>query len=194
MKILFAALLILLTTRSFSQHILSEVNLKRNHITTMGMKVLGGWGIVNTATGLIVSSSTLSEARYFHQMNAGWGIINTGLAVLGYLGAKKENSAGFGLSKTIGNQQNIEKILLLNSGMDVGYIAAGAWLNERGLRKNSDRLKGYGKSVILQGAFLLVFDGVLYAVHRRNGKKLDDLLEQVKLGGMANGVGIQITL
>ncbi|MFN2336683.1 MAG: hypothetical protein ABR560_06905, partial [Bacteroidales bacterium] len=61
-----------------------------------------------------------------------------------------------------------ENILLINSALDVGYIGAGFLM--RHLSTNSvnrgDLLKGYGNSVIMQGAFLLVFDLVMYGILR----------------------------
>lgn len=194
MKLIPIMVLFLQAVASYGQDVLYKTNVGRNRITRTGMKVLGAWGVANTATGLIASGTASGQARYFHQMNAGWGIINTGLAVAGFLGAKKEDVNAYGLVKTIKNQHNIEKVLLLNAGLDVGYIAAGAWLNERGITKNSVRLQGYGKSVMMQGVFLLIFDGVMYAVHHKNGKKLDAVLQQVKLGATENGIGMQINL
>ena len=36
--------------------------------------------------------------------------------------------------------------------------------------ENNPQLNGYGKSLILQGSFLLLFDGLMYALNRRNRK------------------------
>ena len=51
---------------------------------------------------------------------------------------------------------------LFNAGLDVGYMATGAYLWERGIRKDSRGLKGYGQSLILQGGFLFTFDLIMY--------------------------------
>lgn len=194
MKLIPIIVLFLQAAASYGQDVLTETNTGRNRITCNGMLVLGSWGIANTATGLIAYGTASGQARYFHQMNAGWGIINTGLAVAGFLGSKKEDVNAYSLARTIKSQHNIEKVLLLNAGLDIGYIAAGAWLNERGVTKNSARLQGYGKSVMMQGAFLLIFDGVMYAMHHKNSKKLDAVLQQVKLGATGNGLGMHIYL
>ncbi|MEZ4981724.1 MAG: hypothetical protein R2769_09095 [Saprospiraceae bacterium] len=44
--------------------------------------------------------------------------------------------------------------------MDVAYIAAGAYLIEKGKNadENADLWKGFGQSIALQGGFLLLFD------------------------------------
>ncbi len=49
-------------------------------------------------------------------------------------------------------------VFLINAGLDVLYIAGGAAL--MGLGK-SDFVKGSGAGVILQGSFLLLFDGAM---------------------------------
>jgi hypothetical protein len=61
-----------------------------------------------------------------------------------------------------------ENILLINSVLDVGYIGAGFLMRHlsAGSAKREDLLKGYGNSVIMQGAFLLVFDLVMYGFLR----------------------------
>jgi hypothetical protein len=86
--------------------------------------------------------------------------------------------------------QNFEKILLFNAGLDVGYMALGAFLWERGLRKDSDRLTGYGQSLILQGGFLFTFDLVLYFMNRSQSSQVLEILEQVQFTGTSVAVNI----
>ena len=47
----------------------------------------------------------------------------------------------------------------------------------RGLRRGSDRMVGCGQSMILQGAFLMAFDLVLWWSHRHIERALWDALE-----------------
>ena len=76
---------------------------------------------------------------------------------------------------------------LINGGLDVGYISAGIYLNARGHNHDNAQLKGYGTSVIMQGFFLLLFDGTMYKLHRTNGNKFsrfpDDFGVQSSLVG-----------
>jgi hypothetical protein len=85
--------------------------------------------------------------------------------------------------------QNLDKILLFNAGLDVGYMATGAWIWERGLRKGSERLEGYGKSLLVQGGFLLAFDLVLYLLHNPITHDIINLSDSFKL----TATGFQIT-
>jgi hypothetical protein len=53
------------------------------------------------------------------------------------------------------------------------------------------RLRGYGNSFIVQGGFLLLFDAVMYGLHKRHhNKKLGPILENVDLGP----TGMRITI
>ena len=123
-------------------------------------------------------------------MNVMWNVVNLGLATAGYFGAKADLNQQLSLAKSITDQHKIEQILLLNAGLDVGYMAAGLYLNERGLRKSSDRLQGYGQSLILQGAFLLVFDGALYAIHKNNGNGFSKILDKASFSFDGRQVGL----
>jgi hypothetical protein len=55
-------------------------------------------------------------------------------------------------------------------------------MKERGLRTDDSRLIGFGKSVILQGAFLMAFDGIMYGVHHAHAKELPELVQNISLG------------
>lgn len=84
----------------------------------------------------------------------------------------------------------MEKTLLFNGGLDVGYMAAGFYLREKA--KNStkyhDMFKGYGSALILQGAFLFVFDLSLYWVLNQHSKTLETLLSSLYF--IPQGVGM----
>jgi len=76
-------------------------------------------------------------------------------------------------------------MLLLNVGLDVDFIATGFFLLERAknVRRVPKRLSGFGKSLIMQGGFLLLFDVSMVLAHQINGKKLKNILEKVKIEG-----------
>ena len=94
-----------------------------------------GFGIV----GLWASNE--SYWKGFWGMNAAWGLINTGIAYAGLLGSEPDPA---GLRTT----------LLINAGADLLYVAGGLYL----LSRPEDTWRGSGAAVIVQGAFLLVFD------------------------------------
>ena len=194
MKKFILILLIVFATPAFSQDKAQVINQKRIEINAAGMKVLGGWALVNITVGSLAYLNSTGKKKYFNQMNVMWNVINLSLATAGYFGAKADLNQQLSLAQAIHDEQKIERILLLNTGLDVGYVAAGLFLNERGLRKSSERLQGYGKSLILQGAFLLMFDGVMFGICHQNGKKFSPLLEKISLNFDGNQLGVLYTL
>lgn len=179
-----------LDTGSLDSRLL-EQNRDRLAINQTGMSVLLGWSVINMSVGTWGYFTSEDRWKSFHQMNAGWNVVNAAIGVAGLVGAANEDPAGLGLMSTIEEAHFIENLLLLNAGLDVGYIAAGAYLNERGLRKDSDRLVGFGRSIMLQGAFLLVFDGVLFWLHRQN--TADFMMSVEPMLGEATGATLRLT-
>ena len=142
----------------------TEANLDRLDLQKTGMITLGSWAIGNIAvSGLQMSRTSGSQFR-FHQMNVFWNVVNLGIAAGGYYGAATAQPEGFTAMQTLKEYHSFNKILLLNAGLDVGYVLGGLYLTERAknLSKRQNMLKGYGQSIMLQGAFLFIFDLVLY--------------------------------
>lgn len=160
---------------------LADFNQTRINYNRQGMIILGSWAVGNMVWGGIGASQTSGQTKAFHQMNLYWNSVNLLIAGFGYWQATKE-TPGTDFWATVEAQQGIEKVLLLNGALDVAYMAGGFFLKERGLRKSNDRLIGFGKSVILQGAFLLAFDGVLYGFHQVHDKELPALVQNISLG------------
>lgn len=132
-------------------------------------RVLGVWGLSNLAAGVIGSSVSDGRARYFHQMNAGWGLVNAALAWAVLRQVKRSAGAAGSITSLMDKKRRTEKILLLNSVLDAGYIAVGAALTAH-QQVTPDRLErrtGSGRALMLQGGFLLAFDLVQYVCYRR---------------------------
>lgn len=153
------------------------------------MFVLGSWAIGNMAYSGYSYYQSNGSTRYFHQMNVFWNFVNLGLAGSGIYDSF-QTLQSMNLLESIAAQHNIEKILLLNTGLDVAYMSIGLYLNERSKRgeKRAEMLAGYGKSLILQGAFLFLFDLGFYAAHTQHGKKLNKIIQQIELS--SSGIGL----
>lgn len=160
---------------------LTDFNQTRLNYNQQGMLILGSWAVGNMIWGGIGASQTTGEIKAFHQMNLYWNSVNLLIAGFGYWQATKE-TPGTDFWATLEAQQGIEKVLLVNAALDVAYMAGGLYMKERGLRKDDSRLIGFGKSIILQGAFLLAFDGVMYGFHQVHGKELPSLVQNISLG------------
>lgn len=188
-NILFLSLFLLLSTKNFSQNLmLSNFNQERNNLNRKGMTVLSSWAGANLITNGILLSNSSGSDKYFYQMNVYWNVVNGALAGLGILGAKK-TSGNLSAFQTLEEQSSTEKTFLVNTGLDAAYVMTGVYLLEKSKNStdNQDMLKGYGQSVILQGGFLLLFDGIMYGVHRSHLKKGRVIFENLTFTG--NHVG-----
>ncbi|MFP2896693.1 DUF6992 family protein [Corallococcus sp. 4LFB] len=167
---------------------LAEHNAEAVRVNQTAMGILFGWAVLNIGTGVAGHFASEGETRAFFQANAAWNVVNLVIAGLGYHGQATADPATWDLARSLSEGQRMEKVLLLNAGLDVGYIAFGGWLWERGLRKDSERLRGWGKSVLVQGAFLLVFDGVLTFLNAKLNGELT-----ARLVPAPDGVGLMLT-
>ena len=104
-------------------------------------QVLGGW-----AAGSVVAGAALcvpAGTRGFGRQTAAWGAVD---GLIAYAGRRRRARTG------PTEPGRLRRVLLLNAGLDVGYLATGAWLVRR------TRWSGDGAAVLVQGAFLLVLD------------------------------------
>ena len=158
---------------------LERINQIRLDYNQQGMLILGAWALLNLLLGSIGSFRTRGQSQAFHQMNACWNVVNLGIAVFGFWQATQVAAMNF--LEGLVAQQQIEKVLLVNVALDFGYLLLGLYLIERGRRLEKDRWIGFGKSILLQGAFLLLFDAILYGFQQQLG------IDLVELGkGMAS--------
>ena len=153
---------------------LLSINQDRLKDTRSAMLVLGSWAVGNIAVGLIGMSSTNNpETKAFHQMNAGWGAVNLTLAGFGYYSAAHADPSSFDLAQTSEELHKMQKILLFNAGLDLAYMAGGLWMLEKSNNSttNPEQWSGFGKSLLMQGAFLMVFDlGTAWALSKHHDK------------------------
>ena len=159
----------------------------RARLDQRGLAVLGGWGVGNLLVGGLATGQSEGSAHYFHQMNAGWGAVNLALAGTGYLAARRAAHAPqTDRAGAVRQQLRTENLYLFNAGLDVAYVATGLYLLEKGRNPTAsgpaDRWRGYGQALLLQGGFLLLFDGVQAAAHHRHGRDLYPLLSCVRIG------------
>ena len=166
------------------------VAMERIDITRNYMTALGAWGLLNVVQGSISATNTVGPEHYFHQMSAYFNTVNVGIAAVGFFGIKKQLLKTNTLASEIQAQRQIQKILLINSALDVGYFATGLILRNAGIKNLNAKTQGYGGSIMLQGAFLLVYDLLQYGAHHKNGKKLGQKIGVWSLGPTTTGMGL----
>jgi hypothetical protein len=187
LKSYLTALLLINTIFIYAQNIdLQAFNTKRIKDSKTDMMILGGWALGNMAvSGILLANTEGGVAKGYHQMNIGWNAVNLTIAGFGYLAAIKSNPASFDLFGSIDEHYKLQKIFLFNAGLDVGYMAAGAYVMERSKSslKNPEQLKGFGQAIIVNGAFLFVFDLANYFIQSGQNDKIKLLLT-------GNGMGL----
>jgi hypothetical protein len=149
-------------------------------IQKTGMIVLSSWAGLNLLSGIAGNFRYQSESKYFFQMNAAWNVVNLGIAAFGFAGvanAVLDVDSSYMLSEL----KKFDRILLINAGLDVIYVATGALLLNKGLKNNRARFIGYGRSILLQGGFLFLFDMILYLTHRPYTKSLFQITEKINI-------------
>lgn len=137
--------------------------------------VLGTWAGINIFAGGGLSLISDGSTKYLHQMNAGWGLVNAGIVGFMAYHSRKDYSKPFGVYDCMSRQSHLERVLLLNVGLDAAYMAGGLALTYYGQTPNGlalrDQWTGFGQSILIQGGFLLLQDVVFYALHNRNKRK-----------------------
>lgn len=131
-----------------------------------GMYVLGGWALANMAAGAYGWATFEGEKKYFSQMNLFWNVVNLSIAGIALYSNYNTDLLSAGADEILTKHLKTERLFLINSGLDVGYMGAGLLMRHlsSGSEKRGDLLKGYGNAVIMQGGFLLVFDMVMYFI------------------------------
>ena len=104
--------------------------------------VLGLWGAGSVVAGALVRGAA-------GRQHALWGAVDGALAARGLLRAPDRRR------DPCERAARLRRLLLVNSGLDVGYLALGAALRSR--RLGAAR-RGDGGAVLVQGAFLLGLD------------------------------------
>jgi hypothetical protein len=195
MKKLITLVLLIAGYGAAAQDSLKSINAQRGQITITGMSVLGGWGLANIGAGAAGwAASKGGQNRYFYQMTTVWGVVNAAVALNGYANALREINETLNPAENLKAQQKIERIFLFNGALDVVYISAGFYLDSRGSNNNNAQLKGYGTSIALQGAFLLLFDAAMYRTQHGNGSRLRRFLEKTPITFTGKAIGIQLNI
>lgn len=173
---------------------LDGFNAERLDINRKGMMVLGSWALLNIASSPVMAGRTQGPQKYFYQMNGYWNIVNLAIAGFGFY-SSLNGATDIGLAQSIAEQNKMEKILLFNTGLDVAYMLGGLYLVERAKNatQNPDRLKGFGRSIMLQGAFLFTFDVIMYGIHSKHGQSLLPVIEGLSFHPSFNGMGVSFT-
>ena len=153
----------------FSATELAAFNQAREMLVGRGLAVLAAWALLNlVGSGYYLARADRRRAGYyFHGMNVGWGLVNALLACWGILHIQFTAPVGLRLADLMQAQLHYENTFLFNAGLDAAYVMTGFYLRALAAgsgRPRPERLRGFGRSLWVQGGFLLGFDAVMWAL------------------------------
>ena len=127
------------------------------HFQERALGVLWAWGIGSVMVGAPALLSRRPALRQAGLQAVAWGAIDAALAWFGRRGARTKIAQA--APDALTQARRFRTILLINAGLDVGYVAGGLALARRA-RGRPDRL-GIGLGIAGQGLFLLIYDSLL---------------------------------
>ncbi len=127
------------------------------------LSILLNWGIASAVVGTSMQLIPQDFWKQFGLQALAWGAIDAALAFVGMRSAKNKERR-YEQKELVRADEGKEartvwRILLVNAGLDCLYILSGSWVIWR-FQASSDR-QGMGAGILLQGAWLLLFDALL---------------------------------
>lgn len=134
------------------------------------MPILLGWALGSVVAGLLWRRDPSRYLQGLGEQFLAWGLVDGVIAGLALDGARRKSARLEAGQITAAAQAReaaqFEKIVWANAALDVGYVLGGRWWQQR--HPQDPHRQGMGLGVMLQGAFLLVWDVLLaLAVRRR---------------------------
>jgi hypothetical protein len=168
--IISLSLALLFSVTCFSQKVELSFLERKTQIEKRSMTALASWAGLNIVSGSIGWATTKEESKYFNQMNVAWNIVNLGIALPSLL---RKHPKDLSSEEIMRQQHTIEKVLMLNVGLDVAYVTSGFLLKEMSKNnpENYHRFRGFGNSLLIQGGFLFAFDIIQFVIHQQHRKK-----------------------
>ena len=138
------------------------------------------WNFSSTLTGrlliwsglsvLVSAVMVFSSNPFLHGLGIqffAWGVIDAAIAYFGAKASEKKRLRLGGSAEAEAKESRwLERILWINTGLDMFYVFGGLWLMQT-WSMDSLLWKGHGVGIIIQGGFLLLFD-FFHAITLRN--------------------------
>ncbi len=109
------------------------------------------WSILSLLSGIYIWFATNEFGRGFGIQLVAWAVVDAVIAIVGARTAARRKSTADPKNEAL----FIRKVLWINFGLDVFYILGGFWV----IQTYSESFwQGTGWGIVLQGAFLFLFD------------------------------------
>jgi hypothetical protein len=137
---------------------------------------LGAWAtgsvIVGAALAVVGRASALPVVSGFARQQVAWGAIDGAIAAFGLVKSRGQAPDGVSIvddddrpePAAQAKAERLERILLVNAGLDVIYVAGGIALAAAAPNlaertgRDAQRIVGDGLGIVVQGGFLLALD------------------------------------
>lgn len=119
------------------------------------------WAATNIVAGIWMQNQDNKFLNGVGSQSTSWGAINALIAIGGTLAAQmRAKRTNANDPETLSKEHNnLFRALWINGILDVFYMLGGVWLvRTRG--KSDAKLRGMGWGIVIQGAFLFIFDFV----------------------------------
>ena len=112
---------------------------------------------IGTGTALALTGERFKQG--VGSQFVGWGVIDGLLAFFGAQTAAKQSAEPEAQTpeRQTAERRKLRTLLSVNAGLDVLYILGGLWL-ARTKGEDDEFWRGSGRGIVIQGAFLFVFD------------------------------------
>lgn len=152
----------------------------RRKMVLHGMLISSAWAMGNTAWSIFSLTQDPSfESKSFHEMNLAWAGINTVVFGLGAVRNLSKKNYPLNLADAYKIHSRDKKIFKVNFFLDIAYLVAGgsmvAVAGSNDNKNTEQRLRGFGTSLLVQGSYLLVFDGVMCTLLKKRDPLYKDL-------------------
>lgn len=142
-------------------------NQGRARTNRIGALVLGGWALANVSWAFVgLLRQPEEREQSFHLTNAAIDLVIAGVGVTTYFSnLENDDWPDFSTVQTLNASHSTEKLYLLSSGLDLAYVATGAFLTAKGNLDRKEGIVGTGRALMLQGAVLFAFDAAMFTFH-----------------------------
>ena len=123
------------------------------------------WSGLSIGAGAVIAATSGRFRRGFGTQAIGWGLVDAAIAWVGLHLARTKAAALEAHAPRMQQEAEdaLQRVLWINTGLDVAYVAGGIALTATKEREDQFR-RGTGWGIVVQGGFLLAFD-LLHALH-----------------------------
>ena len=167
-KFKLTSILVLISLSIFSQLRKKDTLLIFNdffHNQQTSLALLSGWSVANLTISPISSENLFkpkNKLDYFHQMNFFFNLVNGAIAGFAHYEVNRRSKLSWTYLEIEEQRRKAIKSIKFNMGLDISYILSGLILKQLKDKVDIDypQYTGYGNSLIIQGAYLLLYDAI----------------------------------